>query len=298
MFKRKPKSEPIPEGQLSEATFKGKPIRRVLHDDEWYFSVIDVIGAVTESDRPSKYWSDLKSKLVSEEGFTELSDKIGKLKMPGADGKEYPTDAANVETIFRIIQSVPSPKAEQFKKWLAKAGYEKVLEAQNPDIAIKRAILDYKLKGRDEEWIEARVSSIVTREALTSEWARRGINKGQEYARLTNLIHEKTFDMNVNRHEAMKGLQKKHNLRDHMTNTELLFIRLGEASTKDIAVARDARGYRQNEGAAREGGQIAGNARKALEEQTRRRVVSSSNYLTGSTASKELPNGGVPGDAN
>jgi len=291
MFKRKPKGEAIPEGQLSEATFKGKQIRRVLHDDEWYFSVVDVIGAVTESDRSSKYWSDLKSKMVSEGGVAELSDKIGKLKMPGEDGKERLTDAANVETIFRIIQSVPSPKAEPFKRWLAKTGYEKVLEAQNPDIAIKRAILDYKLKGRDEEWIEARVSSIVTREALTSEWARRGINKGQEYALLTSLIHEKTFDINVNRHGAMKGLQKKHNLRDHMTNTELLFIRLGEASTKDIAVARDARGYRQNESAAREGGQIAGNARRALEEQTGQQVVSSSNHLAGNGARRELPAG-------
>ena len=170
---------------------------------------------------------------------------------------------------------------------MAKTGYERILEYQNPDITIKRAIFDYKLKGRSDEWIEARISCTLTRQGLTQEWDKRGI-AGPHYRSLTNPIHEKTFDISVQQHQGVKGL-KKHNLRDHMTSTELLFTRLGEASTKDIAVARDAQGYRQNEFAANEGGQIAGNARRALERQTGNRVISPSNYLPAKGGSKEFP---------
>ena len=274
---KKSRSESIPEGQTDIAAFKGKEVRRVLHDNEWYFSVVDVMEAVTDSSNPRRYWSDLKAKLVEQEGFDELYDNIVQLKMPSADGKERLTDAANVETMFRIIQSIPSKKAEVFKRWLARTGYERILEEQNPDIAIKRAILDYKLKGRSDDWIEARISCTLTRQGLTAEWGKRGI-EGNQYGILTNLIHERTFDISVQQHQNVKGL-KKHNLRDHMTSTELLFTRLGEASTKDIAVARDAQGFRQNEDAAKEGGEIAGNARRALERQTNQRVVSPSNHL-------------------
>ena len=252
--------------------FRGKKVRRILHDDEWHFSVVDVIEALTDTDRPRKYWNDLKRKLGGEEGFDELSEKIGQLKMTGADGKERLTDAANTETLFRIVQSIPSKKAEGVKRWLAKTGYERILETQNPDIAIKRAILDYKMKGRSDEWIEARVSSRIIRQGLTTEWAKRGV-EGQQYAVLTNLIHERTFDLSVRQHKEVKGLAK-HELRDHMTSPELLFIRLGEMSTKDIAVSRNAQGFRENEVAAEEGGQIAGNARKALEQKTKEPVVS------------------------
>ena len=244
MFRRKPKAQVVPEGQFEITEFRGKQVRRVLHNDEWYFSVVDVVEAVTESERPRKYWSDLKKKLL-DEGYNQLSENIGQLKMEGSDGKFYATDAANTETLFRIVQSIPSKKAETIKRWLAKTGYERILESQNPDITIKRAILDYKLKGRSEEWIEARISCTLARQGLTAEWARRGV-EGQQYAILTNLIHEETFDVSVKQHEDFKGL-KKHNLRDHMTSTELLFTRLGEMSTKDIAVARDARGFRANE---------------------------------------------------
>lgn len=279
----------IPEGELATVVFKGKEVRRVMHDNEWHFSVVDVMEALTGTDQPSRYWNELRKRFRDEEDADELFDNIEKLKMPGADGKERPTDAANVETLFRIIQSVPSKKAEVIKRWLAKTGYERVLENQNPDIAIKRAILDYKNKGRSDEWIEARISNTLTRLDLTHEWGKRGI-QGEQYGILTNLIHEGTFQISVQRHQVIKGL-KKQNLRDHMTSTELLFSRLGEASTRDITVARDARGYYQNEAAAREGGKIAGNARRALEEQTGNKVVSDSNYLPAKGRARELPDG-------
>ncbi len=271
---------------MEMVVFRGKKVRRILHDDEWHFSVVDVIEALTDTDRPRKYWNDLKRKLGGEEGFDELSEKIGQLKMTGADGKERLTDAANTETLFRIVQSIPSKKAEGVKRWLAKTGYERILETQNPDIAIKRAILDYKMKGRSDGWIEARVSSRIIRQGLTTEWAKRGV-EGQQYAVLTNLIHERTFDLSVRQHKEVKGLAK-HELRDHMTSPELLFIRLGEMSTKDIAVSRNAQGFRENEVAAEEGGQIAGNARKALEQKTKVPVVSRQNFLPGNPDQAKL----------
>ena len=179
----------IGEGQFEFVEFKGKKVRRVLHNDEWYFSVVDVVEAVTESGRPGKYWNDLKTQL-EKEGSDQLSANIGKLKMPSADGKERPTDAADTETIFRILQSIPSKKAERVKRWLAKVGYERILEFQNPEIAIKRAIFDYKIKGYDDEWINARVRTILSRNELTSEWGRRGVRDGKEYAALTNAIQK------------------------------------------------------------------------------------------------------------
>ena len=261
-----------------------------MQDNEWYYSVVDVVEAITDTASPSRYWNQLKAKLVKDEGYDDLFDNIEKVKMPGVDGKFYLTDGANVETMFRIVQSIPSKKAEPLKRWLAKTGYERILEYQNPDIAIKRAILDYKRKGHTDEWIEARISCIAVREDLTKEWGKRGI-EGQQYAILTNLIHQKTFDISVQQHQTFKGLQKQ-SLRDHMTSTELLFTRLGEASTKDIAVAKDALGFRQNEDAAKDGGQIAGNARRALERQTNQRVVSPSNHLPAKSKQDALPDSG------
>lgn len=269
----------VAEGQLEIVDFKGKDVRKVFHDDEWHFSVVDVIGAVAETDSPSRYWNDLKVKLVAEETGDELYDKIVKLKMPSQDGKDRPTDAANTETVFRIIQSIPSKKAEAFKRWLAKVGYERILEFQNPDIAIKRAVLDYKIKGYADEWIEARVRSILVRNELTSEWGRRGVSERQEYAVLTNVIHEETFGLGVNPHKNHKGLKKTHSLRDHMTDLELLFTALGEKSTANIAVATDAQGFQANKTAAMEGGKVAGGARRNLEQKTNKRVVSTNNHL-------------------
>jgi hypothetical protein len=268
----------VAEGQLEIADFKGKEVRKVFHEDEWYFSVIDVIDAVAESPHPRRYWSDLKRRLVEQEGFDELYEKIVQLKMPSSDGKLYLTDAADTETLFRIIQSIPTKRTEPFKRWLAKVGYERILEYQNPEIAIKRAMLDYKMKGYDDEWIEARVRGMVVRNELTGEWAKRGV-EGNEYAILTNVIHKETFGIPVQTHHSLKNLKKHHNLRDHMTDMELIFTMLGEKSTTNIAVASDAQGFKENERAATDGGRVAGNARMELERKTNRRVISSRNYL-------------------
>ena len=275
------------EGQLEIVEFKGKEVRKVLHDDEWYFSIIDVVEAVTESGRPHSYWTALKRRL-RDEGAEQVYANIVRLKMLAADGKQRLTDAADTETVFRIIQSIPSKKAESFKRWLAKVGYDRLLEYQNPEIAIKRAILDYQIKGYDDDWINARVRSIMARNDLVSEWGRRGIKEGREYAVLTNVIQEETFGRGVGSHKELKSLKKHHNLRDHMTDTELIFTMLGERSTKDIAVATDAHGFPANKQAASDGGQVAGDARKALEKKTGKRVLSESNFLPERRKPKEL----------
>lgn len=269
----------VAEGQLEIAEFKGNEIRKVLHDDEWYFSIVDVVKAVVETASPSRYWNDLKVKLVAEGTGDELYDFIVKLKMPSQDGKERPTDAANTETVFRIIQSIPSKKAEPFKRWLARVGYERIQEFQNPDIAIKRAVLDYKVKGYGDEWIEARVRSILVRKGLVGEWSKRGVTEKKDYAILSNDIHTETFGLGVQPHKRHKNLKKGHILRDHMTDLELLFTALGEKSTVNIAVSTDAQGFHANKAAAIEGGKVAGVARKALESKTGKRVVSDSNFL-------------------
>ena len=270
--------DPIPEGQLDLVPFKKHDIRRVFHDEEWWYSIIDVVEALTGSGRARSYWTDLKRQLSETEGFSELHGNIVQLPMPGADGKKYRTDAVTTETLLRIIQSIPSPKAEPFKRWLAKVGYDRIQETQDPEIAIKRAILTYQIQGRSDDWIETRIRSIVARKELTSEWQKRGVRKGQEYAALTNVISEKTFDMGVARHKRHKGL-KSHNLRDHMTDLELILTMLGESSTKEIARQRDAQGYGQNYAAAASGGAIAGGARKQIEEETGKPVVSGQNFL-------------------
>jgi DNA-damage-inducible protein D len=275
--------ELIPEGELQICQFAGKKIRKVLHNDEWFFSIIDVVSAMTDSNRPAKYWSDLKSKLSATEGFMQLSDKIGQLKLPGQDGKLYDTDCGNTETIFRIIQSIPSPKAEVFKQWLARVGYERIQEHQNPSIAIKRAIVDYQLQGRSMDWVEARLRTLVSRKELCDEWKRRGIKEGWEYAALTDAISTGTFRKTVQEYKDHKGLGKSHNLRDNMTGIELILTMLGETSTKQIAVAKDSRGFYENKASAQAGGRIAGNARKELETQVGRTVVSPENNL------KQLP---------
>ena len=287
MGKRK-KAQVVADGQLEIADFKGREVRRVLHDDEWHFSVVDVIAALTESSTPRRYWRDLKNKLAEEEGSEQLNEEIVQLEMPSDDGNDRLTDAASTETMFRIIQSIPSKKANAFKRWLAKVGYERILEFQNPDIAIKRAILDYKMRGYEEDWINERVRSILARQELTGEWARRGVREGKEYAVLTNLIQEKTFGLGVQSHKSLKTLKKSHSLRDHMTDMELLFTRLGETSTREIAIASDAHGFRQNEKAADAGGTVAGDARRALEKQTGQRVVSKDNFLPAKGDQKRL----------
>lgn len=270
----------IPEGELQICQFSKKEIRKVLHNNEWWFSVVDVVAAMTDSQRPSKYWADLKSKLSNEEGFTQLSGKIGQLKLPSSDGKEYATDCANVETIFRIIQSIPSPKAEPFKRWLAKVGYERILETQNPDIAIKRAIGSYMAQGRDIRWIEKRLDAIAKRKGLTDEWKARGILEDWQYGVLTNTVHQNTFGKTVKAHKSYKGLENKHSIRENMTDVELALIGLAETATREITQQRDAQGFNENKKAAEDGGAVAGEARKQLEKALGRSVVSKQNFLS------------------
>lgn len=269
----------IGEGQLDFAEFRGTKVRRVLQSDEWYFSVVDVIEAVSESKTPRRYWSELKATLRKEGADDQLFDNIEQLKMPSADGKMYATDTANTETMFRIVQSIPSKKVELLKRWLARVGYERILEAQNPDIAVKRAILNYRILGYDDKWIDARMQSIATRHALTGEWSRRGVKDGPEFATLTDVVQKGTFGLGAAQHRAVKNIKKSHNLRDHMTNTELIFTMLGETATKEIAVEDDARGFVENKKAAKAGGTVAGDARIALERRLNRRVVSEHNFL-------------------
>jgi hypothetical protein len=269
----------IEEGSAQIALFKGKEVRQVFHDNEWYFSIVDVIAAVTETDRPRQYWTDLKSQLSEKEGYSELYDNFVQLKMPAQDGRMRETDAVNVETLFRIVQSIPSKKAEPFKKWLAKVGYERIQEIQNPEIGVKRAILQWQVQGRTDDWIDARVRSIVTRKELTSEWDKRGI-EGDEYGKLTNIISRKTFGVDTAAHKKLKGL-KNQNLRDHMTDLELIFTMLGEKSTAAIAVSTDAQGYDENAEAATSGGKIAGEAARTLEKKLGRSIASKDNFLSG-----------------
>ncbi len=256
--------------------FQDKKIRRIWHNNEWFFSVIDVVNALEASSTPKRYWSDLKAKL-SEEGF-EPYDKIVQLKLPAEDGKLRETDCANTKNMFRIIQSVPSPKAEPFRLWLAKVGYERVQEIQDPELAQHRMKEIYKAKGYSDEWIEKRVRGIAVRHELTDEWKKRGVDENAEFAILTNEISKAAFGKTVEEYKKHKNLQKE-NLRDHMNDLELIFTMLGEASTTTIARSKDAQGFGQNKGAAKEGGAVAGNARKELEQRSGKPVASKENYL-------------------
>lgn len=260
--------------------FESKKIRSVWNEEiqKWYFSIIDVIEVLTESKRPRKYWNDLKKKLLNE-GFDQLSEKIGQLKLESEDGKKYLTDVADAETLMRLIQSIPSPKAEPFKRWLAKVGYERLEEIENPELAQQRMREIYKAKGYSDEWIEKRVRGIAVRDELTNEWKMRGVKEGKEYAILTAEISKATFGLTPSEYKSYKGLTKpQENLRDHMTDLELIFTMLGEAATTEIARNKDAQGFFENKVAAKEGGNVAGRARKDLEKKSGRKVVTNQNY--------------------
>lgn len=258
--------------------FEDKKIRRIFHNGEWYFSVIDVIEVLTSSSNPRRYWSDFKRQLIENEGFNQLYEKIVQLKLESSDGKKYDTDTANTETMFRIIQSIPSPKAEPFKRWLAKVGYERVQEIEDPELATQRTRSIYKAKGYSDEWIEKRMRGIAIREELTDEWDKRGIKIQREYAILTAEISKATFGMTPTEYKKHKGIRQE-NLRDHMTDLELIFSMLGEAATKEIAVNQDAQGFDENKIAAKTGGRIAGDARRQLEQESGKPVVSKENFL-------------------
>ena len=268
--------------------FESKQVRSEWNESEqqWYFSIIDVIEILTESQRPRKYWGDLKKKLF-QEGFEQLSEKIGQLKMQASDGKKYMTDVANVKTLLRIIQSIPSPKAEPFKRWLAQVGYERFQEIENPELGTQRTRELYKAKGYPDDWIEKRMRSIAIREELTEEWKNRGVREQLEYAILTAEISKATFGLTPSEYKKAKGL-KSQNLRDHMTDLELIFSMLGEASTTAIVKTKNPKGFVQNKIVAKQGGTIAGDARKALEVKTGKKVVSKNNYLPEAKKKKEL----------
>ena len=265
----------MPESHL--AIFQGKHIRRTIYRYEWWFSVVDIIEVLTGSSIPRRYWSDLKIKL-KDEGYKELYEKIVQLKLEAPDGKLRDTDCANTETLFRIIQSIPSPKAEPFKRWLARVGYERVQEIEDPELATKRTRALYKAKGYSDDWIEKRMRGIVIREELTDEWKKRDVGGDIEYAILTAEISKATFGMTPSEYKKYKHL-KRENLRDHMDDLELIFSMLGEASTTRITRAKNAQGFPKSKKAAHEGGTIAGNARRQLEQKSGQRVSTSRNYL-------------------
>ncbi|MFA6296464.1 MAG: Bro-N domain-containing protein [Patescibacteria group bacterium] len=260
------------------AIFRKKEIRRIIFNNEWWFSVNDIIEILTGTKRPRKYWSDLKRKLLKE-GYFQLSEKIGRLKIVANDGKKYLTDCGNTETIFRIVQTVPSPKAEPFKRWLARVGYERIKEIEDPELAIKRTRMIYRAKGYPESWIEKRMRGIEVRETLTNEWKKRRVKEGQEYAILTAEISKATFGMTPSEYQKFKGLNRE-NLRDNMNDLELIFTMLGEASTTEIAKNKNALGFAKNKRAAYEGGSVAGKARKDLEKKSGKKVSTSENYLS------------------
>jgi len=271
--------------------FESKQIRSEWNEAEqkWYFAIIDVIEILTESKNPRRYWSDLKRKLNTE-GFSQLYEIIVQLKMISSDGKRYVTDCADAKGLLRIIQSIPSPKAEPFKQWLAQVGSDRLDEIENPELATQRTRELYKLKGYPDDWIEKRMRSIAIREELTEEWKNRGVKEQIEYAILTAEISKATFGLTPSEYKKMKGL-KSQNLRDHMTDLELIFSMLGEASTTKVTRAKNAKGFNENKVAARIGGTIAGNALKELEKESGEKVITSENYLPEKKKPKKLKEG-------
>lgn len=259
------------------AIFRNKEIRKTIYQNEWWFSVVDVIQALTDSVNSNDYWYKMKIRVKSEDGV-ELSTFCRQLKLVSSDGKKYSTDCANTEGIFRIIQSIPSPKAEPFKRWLAKVGYERVQEIEDPELAQKRARALYKAKGYPGEWIERRMRGIAIREELTDEWQKHGVENPREYEILTAEISKATFGVTPREYKKLKGL-KRENLRDHMNDLELLFSQLGEAATTEITKTEHPQGFQKNKYVSKRGGKIAGDARKQLEVETGRKVITDQNYL-------------------
>ena len=258
--------------------FQEKQIRKIWKEGKFYFNLVDIMEIVTDSPDPAKYWFKVKKKMKDLEGGNEFSPNWRKLKFQATDGKFYQMEAADTEGVFRILMSVPSPKVEPFKLWLASVGKERLEEIENPEIAVERAREIYKAKGYPDDWIENRLKSIDIRKQLTDEWKNRGVKEGQEFSILTAVIAKKTFGVTPSEHAQHKGLAKQ-NLRDHMTNLELVFSMLGEEITRSIAVEEDAKGFNENHDAAQKGGRLAGEARENVERQTNVKVVSKSNFL-------------------
>ena len=268
------------EPERALVVFEDKQIRRIWYNDQWHFSVVDVVAVLTDSSIPRRYWSDLKIQLKNE-GF-EVYDFIVQLKLQASDGKYYETDCADTETMFRIIQSIPSKKAEPFKRWLAQVGYERIQEIENPELAQDRAKEYYEMKGYPKDWIEKRIRGIAIRQELTDEWKQRGIEEQKDFAILTNEISKATFGIDIKRHKEIKGLNpqfKNQNLRDHMPDWELILSMVGEKATTDITQTKDAKGMNECVDASKEGGEVAKNTRLELERKTGKKIVSKLNYL-------------------
>ena len=265
--------------------FDEKNVRTLWDEEteEWYFSIIDVVEALTDTDRPRKYWNDLKKKLQKE--GSELSEKIGQLKMRAIDGKMYKTDVANTDQLFRLIQSIPSPKAEPFKLWIAQVAKERLDQMQDPELSIEQAMMDYKRLGYSDKWINQRLKSIEIRKELTDEWKSRGLEEGVQFATLTDIIYKTWADRTAKEYKQFKGL-KKENLRDNMTNTELVLNMLAELSTKRISETTKPESFDEHSQVAKEGGEIARNARLELESKTGEKVISPVNAKTGILRSK------------
>ncbi len=256
--------------------FQENTIRCIWHNEAWWFAVVDVIAVLTESTNPGVYWRVMKKRL-SEEGANESVTNCNSFKFAAADGKMRSVDCANTQTLLRLIMSIPSPKAEPFKQWLAQVGQERMEEIENPEIAIERARDIYKAKGYSDKWIDSRLKSINIRKELTDEWKERGVNEGQEYSILTAEIAKATFGLIPSEHKNLKSLDKE-NLRDHMTNLELIFSMLGEESTRLFAIEGDAQGFHENFETAQKGGKAAGDARRNFEK-SGQKVVSNTNFL-------------------
>ena len=271
-------SDQPPERRL--ALFQRKEIRRTIHNNEWWFVILDVISALTDSANPKGYFTDMRRRdpqlAEAVKGGWQFATPLG-LEFETAGGRQV-LQCWNTEGIFRLIQSIPSPKAEPFKRWLAKVGYERIQEIEDPELATKRTRAIYQAKGYSDDWIEKRMRSIAIRDELTDEWKKRGVKEQREYAILTSEISKATFGFTPTEYAEFKKL-KRQNLRDHMTDLELIFSMLGEAATTEIARNKDTQGFNPNQQAAREGGTVAGNARRELEQRSGRKVVTNKNYL-------------------
>ncbi len=269
--------------------FEEKQVRRAWNaeQEKWLFAIVDVIAILTNSSNPQTYWRVMKKRLMDE--GNESVTNCNALKMTAADGKQRMTDVADTEQLLRLIQSIPSPKAEPFKLWLAKVGYERLEEIENPELAAKRMRTIYEQKGYSEEWIEKRLRGIAVRDELTDEWKKRGVKECREFAILTAEISKATFGMTPSEYKDYKALSNpKDNLRDHMTDLELIFTMLGEASTTEIAKKRDAQGFFDNKKAAKDGGSVAGKARLDLEQQSGKSIATKENFKALPESAKRL----------
>ncbi len=265
--------------------FEGKKIRKTIYNNEWWFSVVDICEALTDSLDPGAYWRKLKQRLIEEK--SEVVTFCHGLKLIASDGKKYETDCANTEGVFRIIQSIPSSKAEPFKRWLAKVGYERIQEIENPELAQERMKKLYEEKGYSKDWIDKRLRGIAIRQNLTDEWKERGISNEKDYAILTAEISKATFGITPSEYKELKNL-KKENLRDHMTDLELIFIMLGERVTTEISQKEKPNTFNRNKKVARRGGNVAGNARRQTESEIGESVVTNKNYLDNTKNTKSI----------